>query len=229
VNDELDNIVERYARRKGLSGLYSAFNADVVLQRQAWQRSLIALLKEVRIADFSDLSILEVGCGTGGNILEFIQLGANPERIAGNELLPERVEAARQRLPTAVRIHPGDASALVLDDASFDIVYASVVFSSILDDGLQERLAKTMWRLVKSGGGVLWYDFTFNNPNNPDVRAVPMLRIKELFPDGIVHAKRITLAPPIARRVARIHPALYAALDFCPLLRTHLLCYLAKP
>jgi len=229
VNDELDSIVGRYARRKGLSDLYSAFNADVVLRRQEWQRSLIALLKEVRLAGLSDLSILEVGCGTGGNLLEFISLGANPERIVGSELLPERVEAARRRLPAAVQIHPGDASALALDDASFDIVYASVVFSSILADGLQERLAKTMWRLVKPGGGVLWYDFTFNNPNNSDVRAVPMSRIKGLFPDGIVHAKRITLAPPIARRVARVHPVLYSALNLCPLLRTHLLCYLKKP
>ena len=228
MNDELDDIVERYTRRKALSGLYSAFNADVVLRRQEWQRSLIALLKEVRIADLSHVSVLEVGCGTGGNLLEFIQLGANPERIVGNELLPERVEAARRRLPAAVRIHPGDASALALDDASFDIVYASVVFSSILDDGLQEKLAKTMWRLLRPGGGVLWYDFTFNNPNNPDVRAVPMSRVKALFPDGIVHAKKITLAPPIARRVVRVHPVLYSVLNLCPLLRTHLLCYLQK-
>ena len=27
------------------------------------------------------------------------------------------------------------------------------------------------------GGGVLWYDFTVNNPRNPDVRGVPMKRV----------------------------------------------------
>ena len=30
-----------------------------------------------------------------------------------------------------------------------------------------------MWAAVKPGGGVLWYDFTVDNPRNADVRGVP--------------------------------------------------------
>jgi hypothetical protein len=75
---------------------------------------------------------------------------------------------------------------------------------------------------------VLWYDFTVDNPRNPDVRGVPLARIRRLFPDATVRAQRITLAPPIARAVTRIHPALYTLFNTLPLLRTHLLCWLAK-
>jgi hypothetical protein len=39
---------------------------------------------------------------------------------------------------------------------------------------------------------------------------------------------RVTLAPPLARTVCRVHPALYTALNALPLLRTHLLCWIEK-
>lgn len=85
-----------------------------------------------------------------------------------------------------------------------------------------------MWSLVKLGGGVLWYDFTYNNPNNPDVRGVPISRIMALFPSAKVRVQKVTLAPPIARRVVPLSPHLYGLLNTLPLLRTHALCYLEK-
>jgi hypothetical protein len=86
-----------------------------------------------------------------------------------------------------------------------------------------------MWTLTKPGGGVLWYDFNYNNPQNPDVRGVPLKRIRELFPQGKIDSWRITLAPPISRRVTRIHPALYTVFKLFPFLRTHRLCWIQKP
>ena len=86
-----------------------------------------------------------------------------------------------------------------------------------------------MWALVKPGGGVLWYDFVYNNPRNPDVRGVPLKHIRELFPRGKIYSWRITLAPPISRRVTRLHPALYAVFNLFPILRTHVLCWIQKP
>ncbi len=105
----------------------------------------------------------------------------------------------------------------------------STVFSSLLDDAFQQRLADAMWAAVKPGGGVLWYDFTVDNPRNPDVRGVPLRRVRELFPGGELRARRITLAPPIARAVTRVHPSLYTLFNAVPLLRTHVLAWIAKP
>jgi hypothetical protein len=75
----------------------------------------------------------------------------------------------------------------------------------------------------------LWYDFTVNNPFNPNVRGVPVERIRELFPHGEMRVRRLTLVPPLARVVTRIHPTLYTALNLCTWLRTHVLVWIEKP
>jgi len=110
--------------------------------------------------------------------------------------LEDRAALARHRLPAAIKIQVGDAAEIDPAEEPFDIVYQSTVFTSILDEGFQQKLADRMWALTKPGGGVLWYDFIYNNPRNPDVRGVPLRRIRELFPHGKIHPWKITLAPP---------------------------------
>jgi hypothetical protein len=122
----------------------------------------------------------------------------------------------------------GDATAVPIAADSVDMVLQATVFSSLLDDAFQQRLADAMWRAVKPGGGVLWYDFTVDNPRNRDVRGVPLARVRELFPRGRVQARRLTLAPPLARAAARVHPALYTWFNALPVLRTHVLAWIAK-
>lgn len=227
---ELEAIEKRYARRgAGVASLYAPFNPDVLARTAERRRTMVSLLAGRGIHSLEGLDVVEVGCGTGGNLLELLELGADPERVVGNELLPQRLETARRRLPPMLRLMAGDASQLPFDDACFDIVFQSTVFSSILDDELQHRVAAAMWRWARRGGGILWYDFTFDNPSNLDVRGVPLARLRQLFPQGRIHARRVTLAPPIARRACRLHPGLYPLLNAIPLLRTHLLCWIEKP
>ena len=90
------------------------------------------------------------------------------------------------------------------------------MFSSLLDDAYQQRLADAMWRWLKPGGAVLWYDFTVDNPRNPDVRGVPLPRLRALFPQGRLTHRRVTLAPPLARALARVHPALLPLANSLP-------------
>ena len=221
-------VAERYARRGGLDR-YSYLQADVWQSVQERQRALLQLLVRLGLTQLASLRLLEVGCGAGGNLLELLRLGFAPEHLAGAELLPERLAQARAVLPPALALWGGDASALDIAPASQDIVFQSTVFSSLLDDDFQQRLAGAMWRWVKPGGGVLWYDFTVNNPRNRDVRGVPLARVQQLFPQAVMSARKITLAPPIARAVCRLHPALYPVFNALPLLRTHVLVWLQKP
>ena len=190
---------------------------------------MLRLFVQLGFTDLSTLRLLEVGCGSGGNLMELLRLGFSPERISGIELLPERFAAARAALPVALSLHHGDALQVDLPTASHDIVFVSTVFSSLLDDAFQQRLADAMWRWVRPGGGVLWYDFTVNNPRNPDVRGVPLSRLRTLFPKGRVQAQRVTLAPPIARAMTRVHAGLYPVFNVLPLLRTHVLAWVGKP
>ncbi|MDP1650920.1 MAG: class I SAM-dependent methyltransferase [Rubrivivax sp.] len=227
-HDEARAIAERYARRH-VGDRYHPLRPEIWQARQDRERALIALLRRHARRPLAELDVLEVGCGHGDNLLELLRLGFDPARLVGNELLPERAAAARSRLPPATRMLAGDATQLPLSDASFDIVYASTVFSSILDDAFQRRLAAAMWRWVRPGGAVLWYDFTIDNPRNTDVRAMPLRRLRALFPAGHVDARRVTLAPPIGRRVVRLHPAAWRLFNALPLLRTHLLAWVGKP
>jgi ubiquinone/menaquinone biosynthesis C-methylase UbiE len=228
VSNEPDEIKARYARRTQPER-YSLLRPDVWQSVQERQRAMLRLFADLGHADLSTLRLMEVGCGSGNNLLEFLRMGFAPQHLSGVELLPDRYQLARDALPASLNLTLGDALALNLPDQSQDIVFVSTVFSSLLDDSFQQRLADAMWRWVKPGGGVLWYDFAVNNPRNSDVRGVPLKRVQALFPQGKLRSQRVTLAPPLARLVTRAHPNLYGVFNVISSLRTHALAWIAKP
>lgn len=200
---------------------------------QERQRVILRLFAELGWTDFSRRTLLEVGCGTGGNLLEFLRMGFMPRQVKGIELLFERHEHACEILPAALRLIHGDAlgeeAQRLIPPASQDVVLQSTVFSSLLEDRQQEDLADVMWRWVRPGGGVLWYDFTVDNPRNARVRGVPVDRVRQLFPQAVLRVKPVTLAPPVARWACARHPALYTLFNALPWLRTHVLIWAGKP
>jgi SAM-dependent methyltransferase len=232
VAAELDRVAERYARRpheQGPMDRYSPLRPDVWQLLHERQRAILRGLARMGYTDLSELRLMEVGCGAGGNLLEFLRLGFAPGHLMGCELLPKRLAVARERLPAAVQLTQGDAGALPVAPGSLDLVFVATVFSSLLDDAVQSYLAEALWRWLRPGGAVLWYDFAMDNPANPDVRGVPLRRVRQLFPQGRMRAERITLAPPIARRVCALHPALYPVFNAVPWLRSHRLAWIVKP
>jgi SAM-dependent methyltransferase len=228
---EVENIVERYRRREGatVADRYHVLAPAVYMSMQERERAFIGWIREAGIGALGERRVLDVGCGNGSDLLLFLRLGVRPENLFGIELLAPRASSARERLPAAARIEQGDASSIELLESSFDVVLQSTVFSSILDGPFRRTLAERMWRLVKPGGGVLSYDFVYDNPRNADVRGVTVREIRALFPGGTLSHQRLTLAPPIARLVTRAHPDLYSLFNLVPFLRTHALCYIRKP
>jgi SAM-dependent methyltransferase len=231
MNDgaEPNAVAARYARRAAAADRYSALRPEVWHWMQERQRALLRGLARRGLTDLAALRLAEVGCGSGGNLLELLRLGFAPEHLQGIELLPERHAAARHVLPAATTVWLGDAVQAPIEPGSLDLVLQSTVFSSLLDDAFQHKLATAMWHWLRPGGHVLWYDFTVDNPRNPDVRGVPLARVRTLFPLGRVSAQRVTLAPPLARVVCGWHPGLYPVFNAVPLLRTHVLAWIAKP
>lgn len=224
---EAQAVAERYARRQEV-GRYSLLRPEVWQAVQERQRAMLSLFAQAGLRDLGSLRLLEVGCGGGGNLLELLRLGFAPQHLGGIELLPERLAQARAVLPEAVSVQGGDALHAPVAAQSLDLVFVSTVFSSLLDPAYQQRLAETMWAWLKPGGAVLWYDFTVDNPRNADVRGVPLSRLRALFPQGQMRHRRVTLAPPLARALVRVHPALYRPVNALPWLRTHVLAWVGK-
>lgn len=229
MTSEIEKIKARYERRKKISSdRYSILNPATYLIEQEKERALIRWIKKYHIEPLGDKKLLEIGCGTGSNIQKFIRFGFNPSNIYANDLIDERLEIAKLILPSKIIYLKGDALDLDFNKGEFDIVFQSMVFSSILNDDFRRNLAHKMWNWVNPGGGVLWYDFFYNNPFNQDVKKVTLHEVEKLFPNSIIKSWKITLAPPLSRFVTKLHPTMYTFLNSFSFLRTHLLCWIKK-
>lgn len=227
--NEVENIIDRYEKRKSLpNSLYDSLSPATFMQHQEKERSIIKIINKFNIKPLENKTLLEIGCGNASEIINFLRLGFNAKNLVGNELLVDRAIAAKEKVPAHLKIINCNALDLEFDPNSFDIVYQSMVFSSILDDNFKKELANKMWNLAKPGGGILWYDFTYNNPMNNDVKGITYKKIKELFPESKIIKYRLTLAPPLARQVTKLSFRFYSIFNSFYFLRTHLLCWITK-
>lgn len=218
-----------YRRRRAEDGAPARLRSPgdlFILQER--ERHLAATLRASYPQGLGTLDILDFGCGSGWDVLELLGLGARPERIAGVDLLGSRLTRARRMLP-ATALSRADGSRLPFRDASFDLILQYTVFSSILDPVLRRRVAEELGRVLRAGGSLLWYDLRANNPRNPDVRRIGRRELARLFPGWHMEARSLTLAPPLARRLAPISWLAAAAAGQLPFLRTHLFARLRKP
>jgi SAM-dependent methyltransferase len=223
----IEQIQDAYARRVTGDSRYHPLNPAQLHALQERERVLADLMRRHGWSDSDSLHITELGCGAGGNLLGLLRLGCRADRLTGVELLPERLALARSQLPAALQLIGGDARNAGIEAGSQQLVLMATVFSSVLDEGLQQQLADTAWRWLQPGGAILGYDFAVDNPANPDVRGVSVARWRQLFPQAVdVDVRRLTLAPPLARRLPAWALPLFNAL---PLLRTHRFLHLRKP
>lgn len=167
--------------------------------------------------------VLDVGCGTG-EFLRRIDEVLKPRcpDLHGIDILPDRIAVARALLPHAhLEVRSGDQ--LPFEDGYFDLVAVSTLFSSILDDALASAIGREMLRVLGGSGTLMCYDVRYPNPCNHNTRPVTRRRLRRLFSEAQIHARSLTLLPPLARRLGPVAPALYRPLHAVPLLRSHYL------
>ena len=173
------------------------------------------------MTSFADLRVMDVGCGTGTWLRRFALHGAAPQRLAGMDLRGDAIEQARALGP-GMDLCEGNAVAMPWEDSSFDLVCQFTVFSSVLDAATREAMAAEMWRVLAPGGLILWYDMVLN-PTNRNVIGLRRGDVRALFPGAAIRFRRVTLAPPLGRRVAPRFWIAARMLEALPFLRTHLL------
>jgi ubiquinone/menaquinone biosynthesis C-methylase UbiE len=228
--DDLDRLCSEYAdREQRLAGsdIYSPFNKANLFAIQQRQRETLALLRQKGFYPLSEKAILELGCGTGGVLLEYLTYGANPNRLHGTDLLSQRVEQAHARL-SHLPLTCADGQALPYRRNSFDLVLQYTVFTSVLDEEVKANLAGEMLRVLRPGGMILWYDFWLN-PTNPQTEGIRPSEIRSLFPGCDVEFRRITLAPPLARRLVPISWVMAFLLEKLRVFNSHYLVAIRPP
>jgi len=228
VRAEEARIRAAYARREESDARYSWFSPGYQFMMQHRERRVLALLRRYDCENLGSKKILEIGCGAGEWLRDFVKWGARPENITGIDLLADRVAKARRLCAPAIRIECASAAELPFSDGTFDLVLQSTVFTSILDPDLKRRVANEMMRVVKPEGFILWHDYHVNNPWNHDVRGVKRQEIAQLFPGCRIELERITLLPPLARVLARYSYLGCYLLEKLPPLCTHYLGVIRK-
>ncbi len=207
---------------------YAWHRQEIMDQLAAHWRVAGSMLAEAVGPDLHDLAVVDVGCGTGGFLRQLVNWGADPQRLTGTEYLQDRLDLALVRSAPGIRWHLGDLHGL--PSGSVDLASANTVFSSILADDARAALAADMWRIVAPGGWCMVFDFRYNNPRNPNVRKVSAGELRRYWPAARDRYRSLLLAPPLARRLARLPRIVSEILvTVAPPLRSHFVYMAQKP
>ena len=229
VAAERERIQLEYQRRAREINpdLYAAWQPASRFMIESRNRAGAEMLHRLGVFPQAGDECLEVGFGNVGWLTELIGWGVSESNLHGIELNPGRANRARKILPAAdLRI--GDAVELPWEDRRFQLVVASTLFTSVLDNEVRGLIADEIVRVLAPGGALLWYDFAYNNPRNPNVRGIGRAEIKKLFPELVGKIRTVTLAPPLTRLIAPRWWTLASFLEAIPPLRTHLIAVLVK-
>jgi SAM-dependent methyltransferase len=168
----------------------------------------------------SECQILDIGCGNGSLLNWFQAEGAEPRNLVGIDLLPAQIEDARNKYPGLFFLE-ANAERLEFPDASFDVILAFTVFSSILDGSMARNVAQTIARILKRDGVIVWYDIRYPNPWNRNVQAMTKARIRRLFPNFMLDLTSITVLPPLTHRLGNYAKKAYPLLTMIPVFHSN--------
>lgn len=240
---ELDRIRRAYLARdvSTAPNPYHFLSPGYSFYMQLLEESVLDALRRAPV-DLASARVLEVGCGSGYFVNRLSEFGAAAS--SGVDLMPGRIEAARQRYP-GHQFVCADATALPFADGEFELVTQFTCFSSVLDPGTRAAIAGEMWRVLRPGGAVVSYDI---RPATPAIEAMRWLgrkrrgddeeptpttgisaqELRRMFPHGELRFTSAGLAFGLCGVVTR--SALAARLMArIPALREHAIALLSKP
>jgi len=99
--------------------------------------------------------VLEVGCGTGTNLMLYHRVGCS---VYGIDLSPSMLEIAHTKLGEGADLQLGDASSMPYQDNFFDLVIAMFALHEMPWE-IRPLVMREMIRVTKQQGRVLIIDF----------------------------------------------------------------------
>ncbi len=106
------------------------------------RKQFLGLLRSI---DFKNKSVLEVGCGPGGNLLEVLK--NNPSELVGVDISDQMVTLATNKVPNQVKVYKTNGIKLEFADNSFDIVFTATVLQHNTDEKMLIKLMKEICRV----------------------------------------------------------------------------------
>ena len=91
-------------------------------------------------------NVLEIGCGTGCDLLQFARHGAH---AVGIDITPEHLRLARERVDGLAEVKHAEATKLPFADNSFDYVYSHGVLHHVDEP---HRVVDEIFRVLRPGG-----------------------------------------------------------------------------
>lgn len=222
--EELGRILKYYKKRK-----HTHKTSVGKLSNASRIRHYKQMLSQNNAMPLAERKLLDVGCSTGGWLVcACDHWGGKLQNCYGLELRQEVVEQGREMYP-GLNFIAASADKMPLEDEYFDIVHQSMMLSSVLEGDFQKAIANEMWRVLKPGGYILWFDFICN-PFNPNTMGMRKKHVRRLFPHADwIDCKRIGVAPPICRVVNHISERIVPWLEKLLFLNAYYLVMLQKP
>ena len=123
------------------------------LEEEFWwftgMREITAALLDPICTAGQDRTVLDVGCGTGGN-LAWLKRYAGDGKVLGIDLASGALSFCRKR--QAQHLAQASATDLPFADESFDLVTSFDVLGHLLGENSDERAIKEMYRVLRPGG-----------------------------------------------------------------------------
>ena len=104
-------------------------------------------LKLFQRVNFSGQSVMELGSGPGGNLLEVWK--QSPSRLAGVDISEQMLELAKNKVPKGVELHKTNGTQIPFEGEEFDIVFTATVLQHNTDE---EMLKKIMAEVARVSG-----------------------------------------------------------------------------
>jgi len=161
-------------------GYWTLFKPLALFYRHQLELALTRALRREGVA-LEGKRLLEDGCERGNLLRLLVEMGASPGRCVGLDRDIEALRDGRAKTAAAVRFVRGDATALPFRAGAFDVVFQSLLFSSLPPGEARERAAREIGRVLADGGVFVWYDFV-ERAKEGLPRGLELGEVRELFP-----------------------------------------------